>query len=251
MPEEATQVEETIEAPSQNQPEEPSVESGQPTYFDEKFDPASLPPELQSRYKEMQGDYTRKTQELAQQRQEAENAIAIVQALENEDTRDEAFQYVAEQLGYEVAQELADEMGLEELEEEPQFFDPRVDQLLQIQEEQQIQQLDQKIQSQIDAAAKSAKLELTEAERSYVFRITAEMGPDAQGEPQVGEAMKQLQAILDAQAERLAKSKEPAPSPPLPGGNSPTPATPTADDPKARQLKALEVANRSMASSGG
>lgn len=40
--------------------------------FDERFDPSSLPQELQSAYKQMQGDYTRKTQTLAEQRKEFE-----------------------------------------------------------------------------------------------------------------------------------------------------------------------------------
>lgn len=47
--------------------------------FTDKFDPNSLPPELATAYKQMQADYTRKTQEIAQMRKQFEELMAAMQ----------------------------------------------------------------------------------------------------------------------------------------------------------------------------
>ncbi len=84
-------------APASNQPDAgASASQGQPTEgatasdtFLEKLDPNALPPELVPYYRSMQGDYIRKTQEIAEQRKaiegldpvEARQALEFVQAL--------------------------------------------------------------------------------------------------------------------------------------------------------------------------
>ena len=71
--------------------------------FSENFDPSTLPDELQSAYKQMQGAFTKKTQTLAEQRKEAENAQRFLQALQSEEHRPLALKNLAEQLGGEEA----------------------------------------------------------------------------------------------------------------------------------------------------
>src|SRR6266550_845488 len=75
--------------PAPSQPTEPVQTDAIPAQDDNqpRIDPATLnlPPDaqayLEQREREMQGDYTRKTQEVAAQRREAEQAMEFVQAL--------------------------------------------------------------------------------------------------------------------------------------------------------------------------
>lgn len=92
------------------------IEQGQGTDpdFAERFDPSSLDEALQEQYRSMRGDYTRKTQSLAEERkafeqqtQEHQNALDLFQALQEdphatlqqlqelfaEGTDDEAYEY--------------------------------------------------------------------------------------------------------------------------------------------------------------
>lgn len=52
--------------------------------------------------KQVQGDYTRKTQSLAQQRKELEASLATIDKLKDEDTRIEALQALADEYGLEL-----------------------------------------------------------------------------------------------------------------------------------------------------
>lgn len=77
--------------PEPSQPTEPATQGdqGQPvTPEPTRIDPNQLPPEARSyveqREREMQADYTRKTQELAEQRREAEQALQFIEALNSD-----------------------------------------------------------------------------------------------------------------------------------------------------------------------
>src|SRR2546430_2455221 len=74
----------------------------QPSPFDEKFDPASLPDELRPAYNQMRADYTQKTQSLADQRREAEQYQQIVGALTSDDPEMRTAALTA--LGYDYSQ---------------------------------------------------------------------------------------------------------------------------------------------------
>lgn len=66
-------------------PTEEQRQTAEPEYFSENFDPSTLPDELQPAYKQLRGDYTRKTQELAEQRKQAESVQAAFTDLRSED----------------------------------------------------------------------------------------------------------------------------------------------------------------------
>jgi hypothetical protein len=63
----------------------PAQEQTEPEYFSENFDPSTLDESLQPAYKQMQGAWTRKTQELAEQRKQAESVQAAFNDLQSED----------------------------------------------------------------------------------------------------------------------------------------------------------------------
>src|SRR4051812_1406642 len=95
-------------AAAQDQPVDVSTEAPSPVetsapveaeQFSENFDPTTLPEELQPAYKQMHGDYTRKTQALSEQRKEAENAVAFIESLRSEEHRQAALQQLAEDIG--------------------------------------------------------------------------------------------------------------------------------------------------------
>ncbi len=90
------------DAPAQEAAPEPT-----PGFFDEKFDPASLSDELRPAYNQLRGDYTQKTQALAEQRKEVEQEQQLLSALRSDDpdTQREALEF----LGYEIPQEAAQE----------------------------------------------------------------------------------------------------------------------------------------------
>jgi hypothetical protein len=116
MPEESTAPEQGQEQPqtTPGAPEQEATEtSAQPEPFSDKFDPASLPDELRPAYKQLQADYTRKTQTLAEQRREAETYKQWVEALRNPETQAEAL----EALGLELAEQ-------EPEEDDEEFVDP-------------------------------------------------------------------------------------------------------------------------------
>lgn len=75
-PDEAEEEAEEDEPEKEESEEEPKAEKEEPEdsepKFTEKVNPDELPPELQTVYKQMQGDYTRKTQEIAGLKREAQ-----------------------------------------------------------------------------------------------------------------------------------------------------------------------------------
>ena len=186
-----------------------------------------LPPELESRYKSMQADYTRKTQELAEQRREAENAMAWVEALSNEETRSDALRQLAEELGpevvaeaagFEVAQDTEDELDFSQF-EEPGVADPRVDQLeaelnafKQAQEEQAILQ---EIESFTEQEMERLGIG-NEAEQRAVLSIAATLDLDREGFPQIEAANQMLEELYGSKQKEWIGSKK-ASRPPLQG----------------------------------
>lgn len=101
------------EAPaSESEDQAPSAEAES---FTSSYNPDELPEEArvayEAAYKRLQGDYTRKTQEVSQQRQEAEQAMMLVNALQNPQTQAQALQALGLELeddGYESEDEYVD-----------------------------------------------------------------------------------------------------------------------------------------------
>lgn len=98
-----------------------------PDPFGDNFDPSSLPPELQPAYKQLRGDYTRKTQELAEQRKQAESANALIADLQSEDpdTNQQALAWMAEK-GLLTPEQTAEVFGwdIEQPQDDEGFDDP-------------------------------------------------------------------------------------------------------------------------------
>lgn len=78
-------------------PETTPASTGQaetPEYFDEKFDPATLPEQLRPAYHQMRNAFTGKTQTIAQERQELRQAKEVYDALQDPEKRIEALQHL-------------------------------------------------------------------------------------------------------------------------------------------------------------
>lgn len=186
-----------------------------------------LPPELESRYKSMQADYTRKTQELSELRREAEAATEFFNALSDEDMREDALRQLAEYVGPETLAaaagfEVADEDNLEpdfsEFDEMP-AADPRVDQLAaeweSYKEAQQEQAILQEIESFTDGEMARLGVE-DEAEQRAVLSIAATMDLDREGFPQLEAAKQMLDDLYGSRQKEWIESKK-APRQPLQG----------------------------------
>lgn len=119
---------------SEDQSDEVLDSQEQPQYFEPNFDPSSLDDSLQPAYKQLQGAWTRKTQELAEERKEAQQAIEFVTAVQQREP------WALEQLGFdtddnEYGEELAEPDELED--DDNAFYDPRVDELIEYLEDQE------------------------------------------------------------------------------------------------------------------
>ena len=260
---------EAIEAPVQDQPDPgntdappsdgTSASEGEktPDYFEDHFDPESLEAPLRKRYQEMQSAWTRKTQELAEQRKQAESAMALISDLQSEDpeTKKHAVRWIAENFGEDaVLQALGievDDDGTDEDEQDkqPEFRDPRVDEILaekQAREQQEaLDALEEQIDTRISELAKQAGYELDEDEVDLIWDKVLALPPGEDGSPKVDEAFSKVTGLRQKFA---PKEKPKAPSPP-PNGTSGTPASVPLNDPKARRAYALEAANRAFESS--
>jgi hypothetical protein len=194
----------------------------------ESFTDASgdLPPELESRYKSMQADYTRKTQEIAELRREAEAATEFFNALSDEEMRDDALRQLAEYVGPETLAaaagfEVADEDNLESdfSEFEEPVADPRVDQLAaeweSYKEAQQEQAILQEIESFTDGEMSRLGVE-DEAEQRAVLSIAATMDLNREGFPQLEAAKQMLDDLYGSKQKQWIDSKK-APRQPLQG----------------------------------
>lgn len=187
-----------------------------------------LPPELESRYKSMQADYTRKTQELAEQRREAENAMAWVEALQNEETRNDALRQLAEELGpevvaqaagFEVAQDTENELDFSQFEDDGTVADPRVDQLEAEWNAYKQAQEEQAILHEIESFTEQEMSRLgidNEAEQRAVLSIAATLDLDREGFPQIEQANQMLEELYGSKQKEWIGSKK-ASRPPLQG----------------------------------
>lgn len=284
MPDENTQASDETQvddqAPEQNQPEqdqenEPTSESQpsadsqdgeEPGYFDEKFDPETLPEELRARYGEMNRHFTQRLQAASEQVRAAETATSWLEALNNGETQEAAMLRLGEILGFKV-EAIDDDAGESEEDETgefddadvTEFRDPRVDELLEKQERQEAQQeheeterlvaeLETKIETGVKELAKKQGIELNDDELELIFDEIAKYGPDENDEPQIDKAFKRITGIATRAVEQFRNSKtDPSvPTPPLSGASSPTPTVQPGDR-KARMARAHQVVERAYA----
>lgn len=233
------------EAPSPVEETSADTKDEAPEFFEENFDPSSLPEDLQPAYKQMQGAFTKKTQSLAEQRKEFEAAGLSpewIKDFQSPETKDQALAWLLEQNGYELPEdqdEETEDYDDENFDEENVVRDPRVDELLQRQEQQEMEALVGDMHDHIEQLAKDKDLSLTDRQRQAILREAYEAGatPDTT-EKVFNDWAQDLDGWKDKLIKDYRSSKKQAPDPPQPGGSPGT--TPV---PPANRSERLEVAN--------
>lgn len=182
-----------------------------------------LTPELETRYKSMQADYTRKTQELAELRKEAEQAMDFFNALQDESLRSDALRQLADAVGPEYLAAAGYEIDGEDNEPEEDddfsFADPRVDKLAAEWESYKEAQQEQALLAEIEnfASSEMSRLKIdNDAEQQAVLSIAATMELDRNGMPQIEAAHDMLNSLYGEKQKSWIGSKK-APRQPLQG----------------------------------
>lgn len=233
-------------APEEGQAE-PTPEQGQA--FDEKFDAQQLPEEIRGQYDSMRADYTRKTQDLAEQRKQWESEqgqyqqdLALVNSLRNDpEYQLQVLKELAQQHGYEIEEQD------QEQSEDQQFQDPRVDELLAERQAEQEQawadQVEEQIYSGLDEVAQKDGVTLNDKEREVLLRYVT-MSPLVQGPsgpvPDIQGAYETLNQVGEERIKRYVDSKN-APSLP-PTGRSGSREIDYSDPKARRKLGAAVIA---------
>lgn len=224
---------------------------------DESFTTADdLPPELEGRYKSMQADYTRKTQELAELRKEAEAAQEFLGALQDDSTREHALRQLAEFVGedtYLTAAGFEADAG-DNFEEDPSsyeeeddfsFNDPRVDQLAAEWESYKQTQQEKEILSEIENFTEGEMNRLgieDETEQQAVLSIAATLDLTPEGLPQISAAHEMLNDLFGRRQKDWIGSKK-APRQPLQGSAGDEKFDFRNEDERRRRMAALIEAN--------
>lgn len=224
---------------------------------DESFTTADdLPPELESRYKSMQADYTRKTQELAELRREAEAATEFMNALQNDYTRENALRQLAEFVGedtyltaagFEADAEDNFEDDFASEEDDFSLNDPRVDQLAAEWESYKQTQQEKEILAEIENFTESEMDRLgikDESEQQAVLSIAATLDLTPDGLPQISAAQEMLNELFGRRQKDWIGSKK-APRQPLQGSAGDEKFDFRDEDERRRRMAALIEANDS------
>lgn len=207
------------------------VESGtsaEQDVFDEKFDPASLSDELLGEWKRLKGDYTRKTQSVAEERKQLREAQEVYEALQDPDKQADALR----RLGI----ELEDDTDYEDDVEDP--YEARIAAL-----EQRYQQSEQSAQQQqleqaehafvVDGLQKLQQKtgrEFTDEEIDTLGHLSTALR-DSEGFPDVDAAYERIYAtVLPNERKRWEGQKD---APQAPQG-TPSSEVPDLDTPQGR-----------------
>lgn len=219
-------------------PETETPESDEESFTDVKVD--DLPEDVQSRYGQMQADYTRKTQALAERHQELDTAVSFVSDLVSDEqnaTQEAVFRTLAERLGYDLDDDgdLEGEPDTEPLDDETpeqaEFRDSRLDPILAEREakaeterqaayEQQLDETETHIENGIKALAKADGIDLTEEELGVVFDSVLALPPQGDG-PNVKAAYDRYKAATKAHTDRWVQSKKTTQAPTGQAGEEP------------------------------
>jgi hypothetical protein len=233
----------TPEAPETDQPTGGNEES-----FTDSYDPSELPEEARSAYeaayKRLQGDYTKKTMSLAEERQEAEQAQQIINALANPESQADVLKH----FGINLVDDSEDDEDLFDEADPNQRID-QLEQMLQGQqaEQQAIQASEQElgyIASEIEALENDRDEEFSAEEQQFLADI-ARANPAQNGAPDVKKAAQLLTGLYDQRQKAWIESKK-APRRPVGG----TPASKAADltNPEERRRVMAEAADAARAS---
>lgn len=211
------------EAPETDQPPE-----GEEEFSIDSFDPTQVPEDADrewfaERVQKLRADYTKKTQSLAEERREAEQAQQIITALRNP----QVAPAILAQFGYDERKmlELYGYQTDEEPDEAPDLYD-EVEGLKQTLAQQQEAaqraqyeaQVEDHIAGEIEALEKKEKREF-DAEEHQLLDVYARANPKPDGTPNVEGAFNLLSGIVKSRFEARLKPKQQTPRPP--GGGKP------------------------------
>lgn len=217
-----------------------------------EFDLESLPPEARQAFeaadKRRQADYTRKTQELARDREAAGQYQAIVEGLEDPERAPEILRI----LNVPTAQQPTDEWFTEEDEIDPnQRIDALERQLAERQENDAIAEIqsreDQTIAEEIEAFEKANETEFSKEEIAFLYLYADEIR-DEQGAPNTRAAIDLLEGIVGTRQQAWIDGKLKTPRP-MPKGKAASKAVDltkeTKEDRVSRMAAAAEAARGS------
>lgn len=183
--------------------------------------PDELPEELQATYKSLQADYTRKTQTLAEQRREAEQATEFWNAIRSQDPN--AIRQIADVYGQET---VLDALGYALDEDEPDTPTDPVEELRARLEglEGQLTQKEQKAQEEAllaqieaDITKQFSGLDLADEEQEIVTAHALTAGyVTPEGFPDVKKAYEDFTRVLEGRQKKWVEGKR-APRTPVQG----------------------------------
>ncbi len=265
MSDEEVQTEEVTDTPAA--PEEGTSGQSEFTNFRLEDVPDEYRDHVQKAYDQFRGDYSRKTAELAEQRkslgglaerrEEAENALAFIRALNNEEQRETALKQLIAHVGEDTVLDLLG-IDLEDNgdDDDTAPADKRVDELWEREqareaeaaeaaEAERLKELESSIDEQIDRIAKDRKIELNDKARAVLWSRVLDIPPNDDG-PQVQQAFDDVFGLRDEWIKSYRDSKRDPGQVPV-SGSSASPSTDLSDE-KGRLAAALAVANRHLSS---
>lgn len=212
-------------------------------FFSDSFNPDEIPEELRGAYDSMRADYTRKTQEIAEQRREAEQAQSLISSLQNPLTQAEALRA----LGLEL-----DEGDDALSSNEDEYVDPE-DEIRQIkaylaeqEQEKVIMQAEEafldNLARDIDGLEQREKRQLTDDEQAFILSHAQAQLADGET-PNVQAAYAMLNNIATSARERYVASKKQAPLAPL---GAPGDKKINLDDPEERVQALARIAEANL-----
>lgn len=208
--EQEVQTQDTPQQSEEAAPQEAPAES-----FTDSYNPDELPEEAraayESAYKQMQADYTRKTQDIAETRREAEEAMEFISALQDPYYRDQALQL----LGVDTNTEEADDEWLSE-DERLDRIEAALEQQAMNEQEQHLEELEnQYLDQEFDSLEKSLGRDLSDEEAELLFvTATHPAFRDSKGMPDVQAAYERINGLEKGAQQRYVQSKK-APRAPL------------------------------------
>lgn len=212
--------------------------------------PDELPEEIQPVYKNLQADYTRKSQEVAEQRKEAEEALRFYDAVRNPETLDSVLQQIADAYGPDA---VLDALGYA-VDDEPEpanaddpvaslrgELDALKGQLTQQQEKAQEEALLAQIESNVEE--QFSALDLSEKEQEIVLAHALTAGyVTSEGFPDVRKAFEDFSSVLTDRQKKYVEGKR-APRQPTSGAAGTEAFDFSNEDERRRLMAAMLEAN--------
>lgn len=252
--------EQTQDIPVQSEVEAAPTPTAEQESFS-KFNLNDVPDEhreyVESAYKQLQGDYTRKTQELAAQRRFFEN-------FQNPDSRKDALSYLSDQaggeqaileaLGYAVDEDEPDtpDFSLEEEQDPVQILMQRLEaleaernqSLAQRQEAEQMARLESSVEEQFSGLTEAGHSLSDEDKAALVALAVSNFPPGPDGAPQIQAAFEFDQKRWEARQKAWAESKK---APHVSSVGKSAIPTPDLSDPAVRQAWMIQQLQDRMA----